>query len=465
MLARRDEQHEAGEAEAHPGDVIAALVHPALEEGHEADAVGIVLDRVGLLELLGEHPHLGLGLAHRDPGSQAADRIQPVVAPVVALLVGEGQGPPRVHPAPHEGVVGAGRHDADDGRGLAVHAHRAAHHRRIRGVASRPEPVAQHHDVALARAVFLGVKTRPRAGGMPRSGKEVARGHDAVHAVGRLAGLGQVEGRTRRTRPSSRRPRSSPGSRAGWARSAASSATAATSGRPAPAGSARDRAGRRGCVASMTLNIDVFTPMPRARVRTATAVKPGVLPRRRSPYRTSRQSRSIAWRTPSGFVDASHLPRGHPDKSHAVKGTARRAARGVFGPGTSPSHLRTAGGSREHRRQQPFQTVVALSGTALDAGLHDRVADLLRGVEHGGREGGRAIVLDQGRGHEGLARVPVEPRLGVGETLARHDLAIDPLRAHVLPAGAAPHEAVGTAHGEGRSRRSRATGRALPTSA
>jgi hypothetical protein len=33
----------------------------------------------------------------------------------------------------------------------------------------------------------------------------------------------------------------------------------------------------------MTLNIDVLTPMPRARVKTAIAVNPGVLPSVRRP--------------------------------------------------------------------------------------------------------------------------------------------------------------------------------------
>ena len=42
----------------------------------------------------------------------------------------------------------------------------------------------------------------------------------------------------------------------------------------------------------MTLNNALFTPTPRASVSTVAAVKPGLRPNSRSPYRTSRASAS-----------------------------------------------------------------------------------------------------------------------------------------------------------------------------
>ena len=166
----------------------------------EPDPVRIVPGRVGLLELPDQQAHLGLGLAQRDSRLQSADRAQPVVVAIVALLFREGERAPGVHAAPHERILGARRHDADDRGGPSVVADDTTHDPRIGRVAPRPEPMAQHGDVAMAGAVFLRREDAAERGRYAEEGKEFRRGHDAKGAVGRLAGLGQVEGRPREYR-------------------------------------------------------------------------------------------------------------------------------------------------------------------------------------------------------------------------------------------------------------------------
>src|SRR5580700_396858 len=61
---------------------------------------------------------------------------------------------------------------------------------------------------------------------------------------------------------------------------------------------------RRRTTASTTLKIAVFAPMPRAKVRTATAVKPGLFASIRQPYRMSCSKVSICYlvTATAGFV-------------------------------------------------------------------------------------------------------------------------------------------------------------------
>ena len=185
-----DQQHKSREAEQHPRDLAAFLVHDGLVQRQRLVAeAGVVLWEILFLDG-GQRTEFGADLLRGDAGFQAAGERKRPVGAAAALVGGEGERTPESGVAPEETVFKRERHDTDDGVRVAVDAEHAADDRGIAAVAFLPETVGQQHDLILAGLRLLGgeraADLRLHAEGV----EHVCVGEDAVEALGGLARLG-----------------------------------------------------------------------------------------------------------------------------------------------------------------------------------------------------------------------------------------------------------------------------------
>jgi hypothetical protein len=203
--------------------------------------------------------------------------------------------------------------------------------RRIRARSSRHAPRSSAKPARPARPARVRPSTISSSSSGPESHSSTPPQRSVVHILLRQRHLHRQH--VPRGRAPSRRPAGARGSRSSHphlrerpasapprTRRGRSAAGSCRRSRPARSPSAAS-SGRFRSVAFTTLNIVVFTPMPSARVRTATAVKPGFRMRRRKAYRTSLRKVSIVMPAPNGTlmrrkqphsVDCRHCGAGLP---------------------------------------------------------------------------------------------------------------------------------------------------------
>ena len=187
-----DEEHEPHRAEKDEQG------GPDIAGGLEAQAGDVetpvrrVLVGVIPLELLGEGPHLALGLRHRHPGLHPRREVEILVgAAVVGHLIGpEHDRRPDLR-VPVEEVAEPARHDPDHLEALAVERQTSADDLRIRPEDPLPGVVAEHRDVLAPHRVLARLERAAQHGRHLQRG-EVPSGDPLPDHPHRLPHPGQI---------------------------------------------------------------------------------------------------------------------------------------------------------------------------------------------------------------------------------------------------------------------------------
>ena len=120
-----------------------------------------------MLNVRGNGPHLLARLFKRDAGFQPRHCMHPVIIPRHVLGL-EGKRSPQILPS---SIKGPGRHDSNDGVGLAIQLDAMANNGGVRSPTVLPDSVAQNHFVLLARLVLIGREGAAQLGLRPKTPK------------------------------------------------------------------------------------------------------------------------------------------------------------------------------------------------------------------------------------------------------------------------------------------------------
>jgi hypothetical protein len=188
-----DEKDEAGESEDQDGNRATGTVLRAGIEAHEPEAAILVRGGIGKREAVGESGHRSLRGGEWYGGLEARDDGEVGVLAIGGRDIGQCERAPGGDFAEEHGVVEAGRHDADDGDGLAIDPERAAEDAGIRTEALEPGGVGKNDDSVVAGAVFFGRERAAQGRSRAEEREKIGGDEKAAQAVGGLARLADVE--------------------------------------------------------------------------------------------------------------------------------------------------------------------------------------------------------------------------------------------------------------------------------
>ena len=136
---------------------------------------------------------VGLRRLDRHTGFEPCHSLQPAEAPrLEAIAAGQDlrlhhDRHPHIERNPDHRSLECRRHDPDDRQGVTVDRDRPAHDRRIAGVTTMPQAVADHHDgTAIGHAVVVGTEGASERRRNTDDGEVVARYQRAVKPLGAL---------------------------------------------------------------------------------------------------------------------------------------------------------------------------------------------------------------------------------------------------------------------------------------